>query len=54
MKETKTMGYCPHCKQQVSIYDIKTEEKGKGVIDKEKMYVCPHYNMILGFALKMR
>lgn len=50
----KIMGYCPHCKQQLSIHDIITEERGKGIIEKEKMYMCPHCNMILGFAMKMR
>ena len=48
------MGNCPYCKQQLSINDVKTEEKGKGFIEKEKMYICPHCNMILGFSMKMR
>ena len=50
----KTIGNCPYCKQQLSINDVITEEKGKGFIEKEKMYICPHCNMILGFAMKMR
>jgi uncharacterized protein YbaR (Trm112 family) len=48
------MGNCPYCKQQVNINDVKTEEKGKGFIEKEKMYICPYCNMILGFSMKMR
>jgi len=48
------MANCPHCKQQLIINDVITEEKGKGFIEKEKMYICPHCNMILGFAMKMR
>ena len=48
------MGNCPYCKQQVKINDVKIEEKGKGFIEKEKMYICSHCNMILGFSMKMR
>ena len=48
------MGNCPYCKQHLSFNDVKTEEKGIGFIGKEKMYICPHCNMILGFSMKMR
>ncbi len=48
------MGNCPFCKQRVDIKEIKTEERGNGFIEKEKMYMCPHCESILGFAMKMR
>jgi len=48
------MGICPYCKQQLGINDVIKEEKGKGFIEQEKMYICPYCNMILGFAMKMR
>ena len=48
------MGISPYCKQQLSINDVISEEKGKGLIEKEKMYTCPQCNMILRFTMKMR
>ncbi len=54
LKGGNDMGNCPFCKQRVDIKEVKTEERGKGFIEKEKMYICPHCEAILGFAMKMR
>ena len=32
----KIMDNCPYCKQQLSISDVKSEEKGIGYIEKRK------------------
>ena len=40
------MANCPHCKQQLSINEVKTEEKGKGFIEKEK---CTYVHIVIWF-----
>jgi uncharacterized protein YbaR (Trm112 family) len=48
------MGICPYCKQNINLKDIKVEKKGRGIVEQEKMYMCPFCNYILGFSNAIR
>ncbi len=48
------MGICPYCKQNISLNDVKKENKGTGFIGQETMYMCPHCDYILGFTNRQR
>ncbi len=44
------MPKCPHCKQDVSLKNIKKEIEGKGFLKQETLYYCPHCLSVLGFS----
>ena len=44
------MSNCPHCKQTISLYDIKRQVKGAGFFKQEILYACPHCDMVLGIS----
>jgi len=48
------MGICPYCKQYVDLQNVKIERKGKGIVDQDRIYVCPVCDYILGFSYAMR
>ena len=48
------MGICPYCKQFIDLHNVVIEKKGKGVIDQDRIYVCPFCDYILGFSSAMR
>lgn len=54
IKEKMNMAICPYCKQNISLNDVKKENKGTGFIGQETMYYCPHCNYILGFSNRQR
>ncbi len=51
------MAKCPHCEKDVTLdsanKDVGAQEVRKdveGIVKKEVMYSCPHYDRVLGFA----
>ena len=48
------MGICPYCKQHIVLNDVEIEKKGKGIVEQDRMYVCPVCDYILGFSYAMR
>ena len=48
------MGICPYCKQYVDLHSVKIEKKGKGVVEQDRIYICPYCDYILGFSYAMR
>lgn len=48
------MGICPYCKQHLVLSDVHIEKKGKGIVEQDRMYVCPTCDYILGFSYTMR
>ncbi len=48
------MGICPFYKQNISINDVKKENKGTGFIGQETMYCCPYCDYIIGFSNRQR
>jgi len=46
----KSIGRCPYCKGQVTLNSVEREEKGKGFLKQEIMYICPNCKCILGFS----
>ena len=46
----KPMGKCPFCKGEVNLDSVEREEKGKGFIKQEIVYICPHCKSVLGFS----
>ena len=41
---------CPHCKQEITLKDVRKETAGAGFLKQEIMYSCPHCNIIIGFS----
>ena len=54
IKVKLNMSICPYCKQNISLNDVKKENKGIGFIGQETMYICPHCDYILGFTNRQR
>ena len=44
------MSKCPHCKQEITLYDVKKDIIGIGFFKQEIMYTCSHCDMVLGFS----
>ena len=46
------MGICPYCKQHLDLNVIKIEKKGKGIVEQDRMYVCPFCDNNLNFLIQ--
>lgn len=44
------MALCPHCKNNITLDNIKTETKGLGILKQEILYSCPHCKVALGIS----
>jgi uncharacterized protein with PIN domain len=48
--EMDKIAYCPYCKGEIILRDVKREVQGVGFLKQEIMYVCPHCDTIVGFS----
>jgi hypothetical protein len=48
------MGICPYCKQYIDLHNIIIEKKEKSIEDRDRIYVCPFCDYILGFSSIMK
>lgn len=44
------MSICPHCKQNITIRELKRDTLGSGFFMQEIMYTCPHCNTVLSIS----
>jgi len=44
------MANCPHCKQIITIRELKRDTLGSGFFMQEIMYTCPHCDTILSIS----
>lgn len=49
-----TMGICPYCKQYIDLQNVKIEKNGKGIVEQDRIYVCPCCDYILGFSYAIK
>jgi uncharacterized Zn-finger protein len=50
----ENMGICPYCKQYIDLRNVKIEKKGKGIVEQDRIYICPFCDYILGFSYAIR